>query len=580
MEPALVVEQKTRAFGQLFSELIEAIKQQKPDMKALERLKKDAAKKYGMTKSPSMIEILLHAQQSDLAELKKYLQKKPMRSLSGVAPIAVMTKPYYCPHGKCTMCPGGPKSVFGDVPQSYTGREPSTMRAIRAEYDAYEIVFNRLEQYLVTGHEPEKAEVIIQGGTFPAMDVPYQHEVVTNIFRAMNDFSDLFFPKGVFDFEGFKDFFELPNPVGDPDRNRHIKEKISALKKTATTLEHEQEKNETAHIRCVGLTIETKPDWGFASHGNEMLALGCTRIELGVQSVYDDVLKRVNRGHTLADTKQSIRELKDLGFKLNFHYMLGLPRGDGTTTTAEDELKGLKELFENPEYRPDMLKIYPCLVLPGTALYLQWKAGKYAPVSTGEAAEIISEFKRSVPKYCRIMRVQRDIPSTRVEAGVDKTNLRQYVEVLCKKKDIHCRCIRCREAGRAGVIVSEADVGFEIIEYDATGGKEFFISSIATAHDLLIGFVRLRFPGHFLRPEITPASALIREIHVFGKVTSMGSKGDVQHVGIGKQLMHRAEEIAKQHGKDKIVVISAIGTREYFKKLGYTKEGPYVVKTI
>ncbi len=576
MEQAVVAESKKGAF----SELIDAIKQQKPSLKELERLKKDVAKRYSMAKSPTMIEILLHAKKEDLDELKKYLKTKPMRSLSGVAPIAVMTKPYYCPHGKCTMCPGGPKSVFGDVPQSYTGREPSTMRAIRAEYDAYEIVFNRLEQYLVAGHIPEKAEVIIQGGTFPAMDVPYQEEVITNVFRAMNDFSALFFPSGVFDFDGFKDFFELPGPVGGADRSKHIKEKISELKKIPTTLGVEQKKNETAHIRCVGLTIETKPDWGFASHGNEMLRLGCTRIELGVQSVYDDVLQRVNRGHTLADTKQSIRELKDLGFKLNFHYMLGLPRGDGTTTTADDELSGLKELFENPDYCPDMLKIYPCLVLPGTGLYLQWKAGKYAPVETGAAAEIISEFKRFVPKYCRIMRVQRDIPSTRVEAGVDKTNLRQYVEALCQKKDIHCRCIRCREAGRAGIVVSEADVDFEIIEYDAAGGKEFFISSVDKKDDLLIGFVRLRFPGTFLRPEITPTSALIREIHVFGKVTPMGAKGDVQHVGIGKQLMRRAEDIAKQNGKDKMVVISAIGTREYFKKMGYVQEGPYVVKRI
>ena len=564
----------------MFRELISTIRNAHPAPKELERLKKEVAKKYGMAKSLTMIEILLHATKEDLDELKKYLKTKPMRSLSGVAPIAVMTKPYYCPHGKCTMCPGGPKSVFGDVPQSYTGREPSTMRAIRAEYDAYEIVFNRLEQYLVSGHVPEKAEVIIQGGTFPAMDVPYQEEVVTNIFRAMNDFSALFFPNGAFDFDGFKDFFELPGPVGGAERSRHIKGKISELKKTPTTLVAEQKKNETAHIRCVGLTIETKPDWGFASHGNEMLRLGCTRIELGVQSVYDDVLARVNRGHTLADTKKSIQELKDLGFKLNFHYMLGLPRGDGTTTTADDELRGLKELFENPEYCPDMLKIYPCLVLPGTALYLQWKAGKYRPVTTEEAAEIISEFKRYIPKYCRIMRVQRDIPSTRVEAGVDKTNLRQYVEVLCQKKDIHCHCIRCREAGRAGIIVSEADVGFEIIEYSAAGGKEFFISSVDQKNDLLIGFVRLRFPGTFLRNEITPASALIREIHVFGKVTSMGAKGDVQHIGIGKQLMQRAEEIAKQHGKGKIVVISAIGTREYFRKLGYEKEGLYVVKNI
>ncbi len=562
-----------------FKEIIAEIKQQKPGDKELDRIKKDVSKKYKLPKIPTRIEILLNAQEEDLPLIKPFLKTKPMRSMSGVAPIAVMTKPFYCPHGKCTMCPGGPKSAFGDVPQSYTGNEPSTMRAIRADYDAYEIVFNRLEQYLVAGHVPEKGEVIIQGGTFPAFPKEYQEEVVRDIFRAMNDFSDLFFGKGKLDFKKFKAFFELPGPVGDPERARKIKAKIAELKKEPTTLEKEQEKNEKSKIKCVGLTIETKPDWGFAEHGNEMLRLGCTRVELGVQSVYDDVLKKIHRGHDLADTHRSIQELRELGFKLNFHYMLGLPREDGSTTSREDELAGLKELFENPAYKPDMLKIYPCLVMKGTALYFQWKKGDYKPVTTAEAAEIISDFKKYVPRYCRIMRVQRDIPSTKVDAGVDKTNLRQYVDHLCEQKGVKCQCVRCREAGRSGIESREEDVDFEIIEYEA-GGKEYFVSLVDKKHNILLGFVRLRFPSSCLRSEITPTSALIREIHVFGKAIAIGDTGDIQHIGFGRKLMDKAEAIAKEQGKDKIVIISAIGTRDYFRKLGYEKEGVYMVKKV
>ncbi len=532
--------------------------------KSLVVAKKEASKQFGLATLPTNIALLTEL---TAEEKKKYsfLRTKPTRTLSGVAPIAVMTKPFGCPHGRCVYCPGGPGSEFGDVPQSYTGNEPSSMRAARAGYDAYLIVFNRLEQYMLLDQVPEKAEVIIQGGTFPAYDREYQVSFVAEIFKALNDFSSMFFTPE-FDYAKFKEFFELPGSVTDAARTERIHEKILALKGDVD-LAVEQKRNETSKVRCVGLTIETKPDWGFASHGDLMLDLGCTRVELGVQTVYDDVLAKVNRGHNLADTKKSLADLKDLGFKINAHYMLGL------FVDSEKDLRGLRTLFSDASFRPDMLKIYPCLVMPGTPLHRQWERGEFTALSWEDAAEIISEFKRDVPCYLRIQRVQRDIPSTVIAAGPIRTNLRQEVTKLCAKKGIVCGCIRCREA-REPVDSYEVSV----FAYDANGGQEFFISAESSAG--LLGFCRLRFPGQFLRSEITLDSALIRELHVYGAATALGEEGAVQHRGIGKMLLAKAEEICLEHSKGKLVVIAGVGVREYYRRLGFVDDGVYVSKKL
>ncbi|MBI2142882.1 tRNA uridine(34) 5-carboxymethylaminomethyl modification radical SAM/GNAT enzyme Elp3, partial [Candidatus Woesearchaeota archaeon] len=353
----------------------------------------------------------------------------------------------------------------------------------------------------------------------------------------------------------------------------------------------QQKKNETAKVRCIGLTIETKPDWGKAEHGNHMLKLGCTRVELGIESVYEQQLKLTNRGHKIKDTKESLQQLKDLGLKINAHYMLGLP---GSMTflpkkvnqkndcgSRESDLEGLKELFSNPDFRPDMLKIYPCLVIKGTPLYIQWERGQFTPITTAEAAEIIAEFKRYVPKWCRIMRVNRDIPTYVTSAGIDRTNLRQYVLQLQQQKGIICSCIRCREIGRRGWS-GKSEV--TIMEYEGSGGKEFFIAAEDTVNDALIGFCRLRFPSRQLRNEITPTTAIIRELHVYATAVAIGNEPDanskLQHRGFGKQLMAAAEKIAKDKGMDKMLVIAGVGTREYYKKLGYAYDGPYMGKLL
>ncbi len=555
-----------------YQELVGELKKKEFTSAEFASLKRNLALKHKLKEIPTNINILLHAPEQDVPLVKNKLLTKPTRTISGVSPVAIMTKPDRCPHGKCTFCPGGIGSPWGDVPQSYTGHEPATMRGMRNNYDAYLQVFNRLQQYVLLGHTFDKIEIIVMGGTFTATVKEYQEEFIYGTFKAMNDFSDLFFVNGEFDFMKFKEFFELPGEMYDKDREVSIQTKLLEIKrKKKTTLEEEQLKNETSHVRCVALCIETKPDWGFLEHGNEMLRQGCTRVELGIQSVYDDVLKHVHRGHDSADSKKSIQVLRDLGFKINFHYMPGLP-----LTDRERDIKGMKELFTDDGYKPDMIKMYPCMVGPGTALYYQWKKGEFEPISTEEAASRIVEWKKSVPEYCRIQRVQRDVPTKYWEAGVDKTNLRQITH---QKYKIECKCIRCREP--KGKTVNWEKVSLKVDAFTASGGQEFFISAVDEENDLLIGFCRLRFPKECLREEITSSSALIRELHVYGTATAIGDDGMVQHKGWGRKLVEKAEAIAKENGKDKMVVISGVGVKEYYKnKLGYEKEGYYMVKGI
>jgi elongator complex protein 3 len=604
-----------------YSEFISALKHQRLSAKQYDKLKLELVVKYKLNQVPTNINVLLHCTPTDFSKLKDKLISKPQRTISGVAPVAIMTKPFPCPHGKCIMCPGGVDSVFGDVPQSYTGKEPATMRGIRNNFDPYLQVFNRLEQYILQGHNCDKVELIVMGGTFPSFPTEYQEEFIKYAFKAMNDFSGLFYDKhGTFNLLKFKRFFELPADIEDDLRMKRIQEKLLGVKGKCT-LEQQQHLNETAKIRCVALCIETRPDYGTLKEGNEMLRLGCTRVELGIQSVYDEVLKKIERGHTTADTKNSIRILRDLGFKVAAHYMPGLPDKDFKRISYHKDLTGMKQLFSDSDYKPDMLKIYPCMVSRGTKLYSHYHAKKFTPLNAEEAAKLLVEFKQFVPEYCRIMRIQRDIPTTQMTAGVEMTNLRQY---MTQNYEVTCKCIRCREP--KGRKISWSKVKLNVMEYTASQdksmciasssrnttiieagasrgdapygdaalanshpefrrcyahtGKEFFISAEDTENDLLIGFIRMRFPSQVLHSEITSASALIRELHVYGTATGIGEEGSIQHRGWGKKLLQKAEEIAKKAGKDKLVVISGVGAREYYRKLGYKLEGAYMTKKL
>lgn len=561
---------------EFYKELIDTIIRENPSKDKLNSLKIKICKKYGIKKQPRDIHINLNATKEQQKKLK--LITKPTRTISGVAIVAVMSHPKECPHqksgiGPCAMCPGGPKSDFGDVPQSYTGKEPATMRAIRNSYDPYYQVFNRLEHYVVMGQIPQKIELIVMGGTFPSYNKKYQENFIKDSLKAMNDFSKLFFKNSEINISKFKKFFLLPGEVGDEKRAKKIKSQMKKLKSSRnTTLKSEQKLNEKSQIKCVGMTLETRPDFARLKEANQMLKLGCTRVELGVQSIYDKSLYAIDRGHTVKDSIESIKILKDLGFKINAHYMPGLPK-----VSRKEDLNGLKELFKNPDFRPDMLKIYPCMITKGTKLYKEYKKGNFKPITTKQAAELIAEFKQYIPRYVRIMRVQRDIPTYQIESGVDKTNLRQYIKQEMDKKGIECQCIRCREIARKE---KSGRIKINIQQYEASDSKEFFIS--ADDDKSIYGFCRLRFPKETLRKEITDNSALIRELHVYGSAVGLGKKekSSSQHKGLGKKLLKKAENIAKQNKKNKIVIISGIGVRGYYRKLGYKKQGPYMIKNI
>lgn len=552
----------------VYRELIDTLKKKKLSEKELALLKYKLCKKYNVSEVPTNIQVLLHARQSDLKRLS--IITKPSRSISGVSVVTIMTKPIACPHGRCSYCPGGIKSAFGTVPQSYTGNEPASMRASRAFYDPYLQVFNRLEQYIVTGHEIDKIEMIVNGGTFTSMPLAYQESFVASAIKALNDFSNHFFTTRL-NIDKFRKFFELPGNFKDVERVKRVQKRILNLKKKAE-LQKVQKDNEKAKARCVALCLETRPDCCSEREISNMLRFGATRVEIGVQSLYDNVLRHVHRGHDVNASIKATQMLKDSFLKVGYHMMPGLP-----LTTKKMDIELFRRLFSDSNFRPDALKIYPTMVMAGTKLYNEWKKGRYKPISTKEAAEIIAEGKKFVPKYCRIMRIQRDIPTKFSTAGVDRTNLRQYVDQILLKRNIKCKCIRCQEPKNSAVDFS--NVKIKVASYESSSGEDSFIS--AESGSVLLGFCRLRMPYEPFRKEITANSAGIRELHVYGKATALSEEGSIQHRGIGKKLFVEAEKIASEvYDCKKMLVISGIGARAYYRKLGYKQDGPYVSRRL
>jgi elongator complex protein 3 len=521
------------------------------------KLRDKYAKKYKPRKLPSMTQILLAADEKDRQTLFKLIKIKPTRDQSGVSVVAIMTKPFPCPHGRCTMCPGGKT-----VPQSYTGKEPATMRAIRNNYDAYLQVFNRLEQYILLGHYPEKIELIVMGGTFPSFPARYQNKFIRDTYAAMNDFGKLFIKNNQINFKKFLNFFEL-DAENEMNKEEVINKKILKIKaKNKDNLKKSQAKNEKANVRCIALVIETRPDYCKQPHINKMLEQGCTRVELGVQSVYPNVLKKIKRGHTIQDSIEATKLMKNSGLKVGYHIMPGAPGSN-----PKKDIEMFKILFSSEDFKPDALKIYPCMVMPGTELYKDYKAGKYKPLNTDQAADLIAEAMKYIPEYCRVMRVQRDIPTFMTTAGVKKTNLRQYVENILKKRGIIQRDIRSRQIRNQEIKKPE----IKKITYNASQGKEIFLSM--EENNKLIGFLRLR---------ITKDKAIVRELHVYSPTAKIGEKHKKshQHKGFGKKLLKQAEKIAKKEKKTKLIIISGIGVKEYYKKLGYKKQGVYMIKSL
>jgi len=561
---------QTKQFSELVSK--EIIKRKLKTKKSIIKLINSLSKKYKPNKLPSFTQIILATNKKHRKKIASLLSTKPSRNISGVSVVAVMTKPIKCPHvktgvGPCIMCPGGPNSTFGDVPQSYTGNEPASRRAARNLYNPYLQIFNRLQQYILLGHFPTKIELIIMGGTFPSFPKTYQNNFIKDCFKALNDFSKLLLKNNQVNWEKFIDFFEL-DYENRMDKQEIIHKKIKQIyKKRKTTLEKEQKTNEKTISRCIALVIETRPDYCKQKHINLMLKQGVTRVELGIQSIYNKVLDKIQRGHTVEDSIKATKLLKDSCLKVGYHLLLGAPESSPSL-----DIKMIKELFFNPNFKPDALKLYPCMVFKGTKLYDIYKQGKYHPLTTKQAGKLIAEMKKYVPPYCRIMRVQRDIPTKYSIAGVQRTNLRQYVHEELKRQKIICQCIRCKQITPKDKI---GKINLKRIDYLASNGKEIFL--YLTTNKRLIGFCRLRIPSN------NKNNLLLRELHVYSEslpLKSKAKKGQFQHRGFGKQLMKQAEKIAKEFKRNKIIVISGIGVRDYYRKLSYKKEKTYMTKKL
>lgn len=515
-----------------YNDITKLILSGKAKKESIELTKSTMAKKYNLSAIPKNADIVKWSEsrfgKEDMEYLRAFLQTKPVRSGSGVSVIAVMAMGD-CP-GKCIYCPRGDNS-----PQSYTGVEPATMRAKRVNFDPYEQVKNRLWQLELTGHLTDKCELIIMGGTFPALSRKFQENFVKRCFDALNG-------------------------------NR------------AGSLEKAQKLNEKAKHRCIGITIETRPDYCKQRHIIQMLGLGATRVELGVQSTDDFILKKICRGHTVEDVVNATKLLKDSGLKVCYHMMPGLT-GIGGRIDMRKEMDQFDEIFHNSDFKPDLLKIYPTLVIPGTGLHKIWKSGKFISLSKIQIKKIILHAKEEVPEWVRIQRMQRDISWEKIDAGPDTTNIRQLIQEEMQNAGIKCRCIRCREVGHSNAIPEKIEMRF--FEYDASMGKEFFISFEDFEKGILIGYIRLRISDNSFIKDLKDC-ALVRELHVYGQETALGKRENEkwQHRGYGMLLLKKAENISVKLGYGKIAVTSGIGAREYYRKLGYKLKGAHMIKII
>ncbi|KTG27208.1 radical SAM protein [Haloferax profundi] len=545
-------ETESEAFERTCEALVERILAGEVDRDDLESAKLDACSEHSSPKVPKNTEILQYAPKDRREEVKEVVRRKPVRTASGVSPVAIMTSPHMCPHGKCLYCPGGPASEFSSS-QSYTGHEPAAARGVQNDYDPYGQVTLRLEQLRHIGHPVDKVELILMGGTMTARSHDYQEWFVKRALEAMNDY-DLSKEPAPAENESFK-----PDP--EDVEFKYLEDVIA--------------ENETADIRNIGTTFETKPDWCDPEQIDRMLDLGATKVEVGVQTTYERINREMHRGHGVQASIDANRRLRDSAFKVGFHMMPGQPG-----MTKEMCLEDFRQLFENSDWRPDYLKIYPTLIVRDTITYDMWRRGEYEPLNNEEAADIVAEVMGMIPKYTRLQRVQRDIPADFIDAGVWKSNLRQLASQRAEEKGIVPRDIRAREVG-----MNEADpdldrVELDVMTYEVAGGTEHFISFEDPVEDLLIGFCRLRFPGNPVRKELQNA-ALVRELHVYGSEAGIGADGDWQHKGYGRKLLAHAEERSRDAGYDKISVISGIGVRQYYKeKLGYYQDGPYVSKRL
>ena len=496
------------------------------DDKSINRVIKSISAKYSLSTLPRRTDILRYISNEEIRHL---LTVRPSRSASGIIVISAMPKPYPCPHGRCIYCPGGMEI---NTANSYTNTSPASIAAQRYNFDPYMQVKSKLDKFNEYGHDISKVEIVIVGGTFLFMPRDYQEDFVKASYDALNGF-----------------------------RSNSLEEAIKY--------------NERAYSRNVGLTIETKPDYCKSKHIDLMLRYGATKVEIGIQSLSNKVYKIVNRGHTLDDVIEAFQVARDAGYKIVAHMMPGLPG-----SSLDEDYDNFMQLFNDERFKPDMLKLYPTLVIEGTGIYEMYKQGDYKPYSEEQMIDLLAKVKSKVPRWIRIMRMQREVDDGEIIAGVKHGNLRQLVLSKLAKEGKRCNCIRCREAGLKNAKINNPQIIRD--EYIASNGKEFFIS--IEDDDILLAFLRLRIPSNNAhRDEIKGyRCCIVRELHVYGRALALGEKDtkSYQHKGYGSMLMQEAENIALSNNLEKVLVISAVGTREYYRRLGYRLEGAYMVKYI
>ena len=549
--------------GNAIGELLKAKINSRADLMAAKR---KLAKKYGVSilSHAEILKVYRNKFGSERAkpqsEFERILRKRSIRTMSGIAPVAVLTKPYSCP-GECAYCP-----TEKGVPQSYLSNEPAVMRAIRCNYEPYKQVQLRLKALEANGHEPTKIELIVIGGTWSVLPEAYKLWYITQCFKAANEYEKKF---SIFTGQASTSNFQFSNKS-----QFSIFKQIQKLKRQ---LLGEQKKNEKAKYKIIGITLETRPDYISEKELWQMRELGTTRVELGVQAIDDKILKLNKRGHGVAEIARATEMLKNFGFKVTYHIMPGL-----YGATAKKDLVMFKKLFADERFQPDQLKFYPTIVTRGSLLYKWWRAGKYKPYSDKVLQNLIVACKKVVPPYVRIIRLIRDIPGESIIAGNRITNLRQVM----KDRGVKCQCIRCREARELKIKNYE----LRIIKYKASGGVEYFLSYESKDGKILYGFCRLRLDSRNSQlathnsksplPPLLKGAGLIRELHVYGELVSVGKNKKIQHAGLGKMLMREAEKIARRNGCKKIAVIAGVGVREYYRKLGYKLEDSYMMKNI
>ncbi len=567
--------------------ILGVVKSKQPTMEKLDTIKRDFLRNNKQTKDiPKKSDLLAvyhkllkNGKIKQNQDLEKLLTKRAVRTMSGVSIITVLTKSYPCP-GKCVYCPDEK-----GMPKSYISDEPAAARALQLAFDPYEQVIRRIDALKKNGHPTDKIELIVKGGTWNAYPLQYQYWFILNCFKASNSKSQ-------------KSKFK--------SQNFNSKLKIEQLKKDLIV---EQKKNEKAKHRIVGLTLETRPDFINEKTVWQMREQGCTRVELGAQTIDDKILKTIKRGHGSTEIVNAMKLLKLYGFKVDLHLMPQLPG-----STPGKDLKMMLEIFDNPDYRPDMIKIYPCTVVKNSELYIWLQKGKYKPYSDKKLLETLITFKTKIPRYVRISRLIRDIPSHHIKAGNKMTNLRQVIQSEMNKRELKCNCLRCREVGHqaglqstdyglqtkkqalsflrkqessgrlswipafAGMTTKQIpynkNISLFIDKYEASGGTEYFLSFEDAKRNVVFAFCRLRVDKNGLFP------AFIRELHTYGQSLELKTKNkkESQHKGFGKQLIAMTEKICQDNDVDTLAVISGVGVKGYYKKLGFKEKQTYLVK--